>query len=397
MSYFAPYVDGSGLHFPTYQDILDDMRDKMRTIYGDDIYLENDSADYQLLSIFALKTYDTLQAIQYAYNSRSPVTAVGTALDLLVKLNGISRKAAGYSTCEVLLTGEPFTQITAGVIRDTAGLLWDLPRTCVIGADGLLSTTATCETAGTITAAVGAVCYINTPTYGWTSVTNTSAAVTGNDEETDAELRARQTRSVANPSQTMLAGTRAALLALDNVARVAVYENDTNLADVTDDNPHGLPAHSVTCVVEGGADDEIAEAIMLHKGIGCYTNGPTEIKYTDEAGYKNTVRFYRPTYKTIFVSVTIVRYSGYIASINGTVKTEVYTYLSGLDIGADVSVSVLTGIITACNPDTLHPIFGVGAITIGTDENALAATDIDLAFNEVAAPDYGAITVMVES
>ena len=39
MSYFAPYVDGSGLHMPTYQDILDDMIASMKKIYGSDIYL----------------------------------------------------------------------------------------------------------------------------------------------------------------------------------------------------------------------------------------------------------------------------------------------------------------------------------------------------------------------
>lgn len=99
MAYFTPYVDASGLHTPTYQDILDDLKYKMKAIYGQDIYLENDSADYQMLSIFALKIADSYQAVHYAYNSRSPDTAIGAALDSIVKLNGIMRKSAGYSTC----------------------------------------------------------------------------------------------------------------------------------------------------------------------------------------------------------------------------------------------------------------------------------------------------------
>ena len=53
MSYIAPYVDDSGLHLPTYNDILEDMIASMKQIYGSDIYLGNDSADYQLLSAFA--------------------------------------------------------------------------------------------------------------------------------------------------------------------------------------------------------------------------------------------------------------------------------------------------------------------------------------------------------
>lgn len=99
MTYFKPYVDSTGLHIPTYNDILEDMIAAMKQIYGDDIYLDNSSHDYQLLSIFALKQSDTLQAMAYAYNARSPETAIGTSLDSVVKLNGIRRKAASQSTC----------------------------------------------------------------------------------------------------------------------------------------------------------------------------------------------------------------------------------------------------------------------------------------------------------
>ena len=60
MAYFAPYIDATGFHYPTYQDIVDDMVAGAKSIFGSDLYLENDSADYQLISIFASKTYDTL-------------------------------------------------------------------------------------------------------------------------------------------------------------------------------------------------------------------------------------------------------------------------------------------------------------------------------------------------
>lgn len=85
MAYFKPYIDGTGYHYPTYNDIRDDMMDRFRQIYGQDIYLGNDSQDYQMISIFALKIYDTFQAVELDYNNRSPKTAIGTALDALVK------------------------------------------------------------------------------------------------------------------------------------------------------------------------------------------------------------------------------------------------------------------------------------------------------------------------
>lgn len=136
MSYFKPYVDNSGLHLPTYHDILEDMITSMKEIYGPDIYLGNDSADYQFLSILALKVADSYQAVQYAYNSRSPATAIGAALDSIVKLNGIFRKPAGYSTCELKIVGAPFTEIKNGSVKDSTGNLWNLPDSVVIGAGG---------------------------------------------------------------------------------------------------------------------------------------------------------------------------------------------------------------------------------------------------------------------
>lgn len=396
MTYFKPYVDSTGLHIPTYNDILEDMIAAMKQIYGDDIYLDNSSPDYQLLSIFALKQSDTLQAMAYAYNARSPETAIGTSLDSVVKLNGIKRKAAGHSTCQVKITGSPFTQITNGAVKDRAGLTWDLPANVVIDSNGTAYTVATCRTAGAVSALAGDIAQIETPTYGWVSVTNEVAAVLGNAQETDAQLRERQTISTANPSQTMLDGTKGAIAALKNVSRYAVYENDTNVSSVTDDNPYGLPAHSVTCVVEGGADEDVAEAIFLHKGIGCYTNGDVEVQYTDQNDYINRVRFFRPVYKDIFVKVVLKKYTGYISTMTVKVREAVYNYLAALTIGSDVSASVLSNIITDCNPSLIKPIFGIKELKLGLSKSAMAAQDIDIGFKEIPNPAYANIEVTLE-
>ncbi len=396
MTYFKPYVDSTGLHIPTYNDILEDMIAAMKQIYGDDIYLDNSSPDYQLLSIFALKQSDTLQALAYAYNARSPETAIGTSLDSVVKLNGIKRKAAGHSTCQVKITGSPFTQITNGAVKDRAGLTWDLPSSVVIDSSGITYTVATCRTAGAVSALAGDIAQIETPTYGWVSVTNEVAAVLGNAQETDAQLRERQTISTANPSQTMLDGTKGAIAALKNVSRYAVYENDTNVSSVTDDNPYGLPAHSVTCVVEGGTDEDVAEAIFLHKGIGCYTHGDVEVQYTDQNDYINRVRFFRPVYKDIFVKVVLKKYTGYISTMTVKVREAVYNYLAALTIGSDVSASVLSNIITDCNPSLTKPIFGIKELKLGLSKSSMAAQDIDIGFKEIPNPAYANIEVTLE-
>ena len=88
-TYTAPYIDDAGLHIPTYASILEQLVDDMKAIFGSDIYLENDSMDYQQLSIHARFIYDTYLALQMAYSSRSPAYAVGVALDSLSPLFGV--------------------------------------------------------------------------------------------------------------------------------------------------------------------------------------------------------------------------------------------------------------------------------------------------------------------
>ena len=59
MAYFAPYIDGSGLHMPTYEDRLSDLVSAYRSIFGIDAELSESVPDYQLLSVFAKALDDT--------------------------------------------------------------------------------------------------------------------------------------------------------------------------------------------------------------------------------------------------------------------------------------------------------------------------------------------------
>ena len=72
MSYFAPYIDGSGLHMPTYEDRLQDLLSAYRSIFGQETELSPAVPDYQLLSVFAKALDDTSTLVLQAYNSRNP-------------------------------------------------------------------------------------------------------------------------------------------------------------------------------------------------------------------------------------------------------------------------------------------------------------------------------------
>lgn len=92
MAYFAPYIDGSGLHMPTYEDRLEELWDRYCEIFGVDPSIKT-APDYQLLSALARRLDDVSALIRKVYESCNPLTACGHSLDLLLPRYGLRRNA----------------------------------------------------------------------------------------------------------------------------------------------------------------------------------------------------------------------------------------------------------------------------------------------------------------
>lgn len=380
--YFAPYIDDSGLHIPEYQAILDKFIASTKSIYGQDIYLDIDSKDYQYISILALSAHDNNQALVEAYNCISPITAIGAALSKVVKYNGLRRQTASYSTCDVILTGTNGTVITAGSVKDISGNIWDLPTPLTIPVSGTLETTATSRTIGDITALAGAINIINTPTAGWISVTNPTSAIQGTPVETDAELRARQAISTFLPSSTVLEGTIARISALDGVTRNKVYENPTHYID-----ENGLMPHSIWAIVEGGTIADIAQAIYDNKGI-CGVNGDISYTVTGAEGVQEVIQFSRPNNTIIYVICDITPLTGYTSVVKTNIISAISDYLNSLEIGEDVIISSLYQAATSVIVNKSKPTFSITSIKAGIAPNPTLSLDITIEFNAVS---YGNI------
>lgn len=386
------YLDATGIHVPTYDEILEDLKERYRGIYGADLYLEADSQEGQMLAMFALDKSDVYQLAVSVYNAFSPHTAQGAGLSRMVKINGLARLAASYSTADVLLTGAPGTIITSGVASDVAGQKWTLPETVVLPASGEITVTATAQDAGDVRAAAGEISTIATPTRGWVSVTNPAAAVAGAPVESDAVLRKRQAVSTALPSSSVLEGIEGAVANLAGVTRHMGYENDE---DTTDAN--GLPPHSICLVVEGGDDTAIAQAIAIKKTPGTPTYGGTAVTVTDRYGMPNVIRFARAVAVPPALIVVLQARAGYVSTTGDAIKANVAAYLNEHAIGEDVLLSKLYSPINAAEPDTARKTFDILSLTIGRTADSLAAANLELAFNEVAAGDVANISLTVES
>lgn len=389
MAYFAPYIDSTGMHIPTYNDIRDDLIASMKTIFGNEIYIEEDTQDYQQISIFAKKIFDTNALALLTYNNRTANTAIGVGLDNLCALVGIARKPATYSSVQVTLTGDPSTVITNGQVGDGT-YTWNLPAQVTIPSNGIITVEAQCSIAGNITASPNSINNILTPVYGWIGVVNNYSAQAGTDVETDSELRARFQLATSSPSSTVFESMLASLQSVEGVTRVKGYENDTNVTD-----PAWSPPHSVTFVVEGGEDEEVATQIYYKKTPGCYTNGTTVVQLTSQAGNITIIRFYRPTYVPVYVRVSLTKLGSYNDSYEQDIKNAIVNYINDLEIAENVYRSILWSVATSQMTSINAPSFSITEIQTSTDGQTFSPADISINFNQAASITADNIVVEV--
>ncbi|ELX8408473.1 MAG: baseplate J/gp47 family protein [Klebsiella oxytoca] len=384
-------VTAEGISAPDYQTVLDTITGYFQQIYGLDAYLEPDSKDGQMIALVALAIHDANNTAISVYRSFSPATALGDALTSNVKINGITRRSATNSTVDLLLTGTVGTTITNGSVRDSNSVIWNLPATVIIGTDGTVVATATCASTGAVAALAGSITTINTPTRGWVSVTNPLAATVGVAAETDAQLRVRQSQSVALASLTPFDAVDGAIANVEGVTRHKLFENDQ---EVTDSN--GLPPHSISAIVEGGDATVIANTIRSVKGQGVTTYGTTAVIVTDKYGNPYTIRFSRPVDVPIYVSITLKALTGYSSQVGDEIKAAVAAYINSLAIGDSVLLSRVyspanLGVVSGGNAR----YYDIMELMIGKSKATVAAANVVIAYDESVSCSVDNIAITV--
>ena len=384
------YIDDEGYHYEDYPSFLTWLQDEYKAIYGADVYLEADSQDGQWIAVQAKAFYDQAALGASIYNSFSPSTGQGLGLARNVKINGLNKRSATYSTADLFIVGQPGTIITNGVAIDSLDQKWNLPSTVTIPGGGEITVTATAQLIGALSAEADTIDQIFTPTLGWQSVNNVADATEGVAVETDAQLRIRQAQSTANPSLTVLEGTTGAVFNLAGVTKVRGYENDTGSTD-----SDGLPAHSISIVADGGVILDIAQTIALHKTRGTSTYGTTEQLVYDSKGMPLNIKFYRPDEVTIKVEITVTVTAAWSNAFIPLIQEAVANTINANRIGDDTLITKLyaPAYLVGTAPGQT---FDITLLEIGKDADPVAGINIPLAFNEnavcVAADD---VTVIV--
>ena len=226
---------------------------------------------------------------------------------------------------------------------------------------------------------------ISTPVLGWDSVTNPVSAVAGRFIETDEELRERFRVSKFERASNILEALYSALINLDTVEQVVIYENDT---DVTDAN--GIPAHSFMPIVLGGISTNIAQSIWENKPIGIRSYGNTSVTIYDSQGFSHDIGFERPNPVTIYIDLDITTNSEFPQNGEQAIKDAIAVYMKAqFGIGEDVVYSRLY------TPINSVPGHQVNSLTIGTSPSPVGTTNIPIAFNELFSLDPNNIVITV--
>lgn len=384
-------VTQNGITAPAFDEVLEYFQGKAREIFGSDIVITPDSQDGQMVAIVAQALADVNAQAVVIYSAFNPSTAKGVALDTAVKTNGLTRHTATHSTADLRLVGQAGTTIRNGVAIDTNGNRWMLPETVVIPVAGEITVTATAESAGDIVATAGAINRIGTATLGWQTVTNPSDAVVGSTQETDDELRTRQSKSTSLPSMSLWEGIIAAVLDLPGVRRLSGICNN-------DDTPtsEGVPGHTIALIVDGGEVAEIAETTYLKGGEGTGTYGSVSYPLMDKYGFPHTVRFSRPTSVSIKAKVTIRPSATYLSDVATEIKQRIADYINGLAIGVSVNLPrVISSAVKDCDTG-VDTRFDLQSLELARGDGALEAKSITIAWNEAAMCDIDDVTIEVQ-
>lgn len=371
-------LNEDGLQIKSANELVSELESGFKDVYGDDINVEQNSPDGQIINITAQAGIDVRELIQEVYNSFDPDTASGVVLDQRVAINGIERQAGTFTLVDVDVTTDRGLTLsgldadandpdgTGYTVADDAGNEFILVTTEVIVSAGTKTLRFRAKNIGQVETTTNTITNPVTIVLGVTGLNNPSGAIqTGQDEETDAQLRARRVRSVANASSGYLNGLLGTVLNLEGVTDAKLYENITSAVD-----GDGIPAHGIWLIARGGSDADIGNAIYEKKSAGCDMKGDEEFSITTESGVDFTAKFDRPTSSDLYIEFNIQPTSGSTfdeASIKQGIVDEL-TFGIG-DAADETSVSIVAqNVLTS---------LGNGGKVIGTKISDDDATYVD--------------------
>lgn len=299
------------------------------------------------------------EQIKEAYDARDPNKAQGYDLDTLRALTSSKRSLGTPSSVELSVSGVASTFIPKkSRVKTINGIVFETTEDVIIALDGTAKVKAQNIENGAVEVSANSLTTIVDTVGGWQKVTNATPATIGTDIDSDSVFRIKSAKSVGRESQNQVDSLYGVIFDTDGVRKVRIYENKQNTATVDPvKNPHGLPAHSLAIVVDGGIDDYVARSIFNRLSVGCtlYAVGTKVEKTVRSERYKTSsteIIFSRPIDVNVNITVTIADPNNVLPTDNEIAELIKQAYIdfyegdllpsgigfltTGFDIGEDV-------------------------------------------------------------
>lgn len=247
--------DGNGLVIDRLADIKTEIEFELREAFGQGINLADTSPWGQFVGLMSERYSLIWELLEAVYNASFPNTSFGVYLEELVAFNGLTREAATSSAVGLTFTrstaqgsGDVIipigTQVTA---TSGATTIWSTTiEATILSANLSVAVQATANITGPIGALSGTLTTMVAAPPNVLSVVNPADAVPGENEETDAELKARRNNQLGRTGTSTESGIRSALQLMAEVRKATLITNDTDFTDAGGRTPHSFEAFVAT-------------------------------------------------------------------------------------------------------------------------------------------------------
>ncbi|WP_274853274.1 baseplate J/gp47 family protein [Bacillus methanolicus] len=390
-------LDKYGFKRKTYDELLTDMENKMRGLFGENVNLSPRSPFGLILRLFAWALSLVWELAEKVYYSAYVSKAEGVQLDNLAANKGLSREQASESTVELVFTGQPGFTIPEQTQFSTANnIYFFLIEDVTLDSNGNGQGRAVSVEKGIHTnVGPNTITIQAEPMEEITSVTNPEPATGGRDEETYEEFRERLKISPSKGGKATVPAIISNLRETDGVISANAVINNKNVPD-----QYGNPPKSVHVYVLGGLRDEIAEAIFDAVAGGIETVGQEMVLVEDISGEQHEVRFDYVDEVNIRIQISLQTNPTFPVDGEKRIKDELIKFIGGTDsngiywighnMGQDVIYSKLFRVIDSA-ADGIEDI----SLSIGRDGGALANENIEIGPHETAKTRVDLIEVTV--
>ena len=306
-------VNENGIIVPQASEIKEAFQGVFTNAFGTDLNLDDSTPQGVLVDdLTTEKQLDNAQLL-FLMNQLNPNTADGVWQDAIGSLYSIQRKPATASIANCICIGNAGTVLNGintgnpATAQSVNGDIFQCVNTVTIPESGQTAEIPfICTETGEKPVGANTVNSIYQKVVGWDAVNNPNGGTLGTEAESREAFEERRKQSLALNATGSLSAVKSALLNVDGVTDVFVYENDSDTAISNYRGVTTIKPHSIYTCIQGGTAEDIGEAIYGSKSAGCDTNGSaTATYYNSDVDITFSYNYTIPSASPIYIQVNL--------------------------------------------------------------------------------------------